>query len=992
MEELPLFHTAGRTAAKRSLSAALVLLLCAAAPLALAQSAPAPRKARPRPAPAAAAGPADSDAGEDDENTVSELVVTAARNPPGSAIGDIKPEITLNPQQVQSYGVSTVTELLSQLSPQTSTGPGSGPPVILLNGRRISGFNEVRDIPTEAIQRVEILPQEVALKYGYSADQRVVNFVLRPFFRAVTAEAIGGAPTAGGQVQGQAELDLMRIRRDARTNVSLKAQASSAITEDERDITQPISAVPFDPRGNVVSATPGAEIDPGLSALAGRPVYVAGVPSTATGAPSLQDFGLTAGRPNLTDIGRYRTLTGSSRQASANVVYTRPTVAGIQATVNATFEATHGESLQGLPSVGLLVPAGDPFSPFSRPVTVAWGVTQFGPLRQLTDSWTAHLGTTLNRDLGKWRFTLNSAYDHADSRTRTDVGLDAVGLQQRLGALDPGFNPFAPIGASLPGLLAQNRARSRTDTANVNFLAAGPILSLPAGKMNLSVHFGDNQSWYGARSTLFGHSQIVDLSRNDLNGQLNLDAPVTRKGDGVLEFLGDLTVNGNAAIDRLSDFGTLTTYGYGANWRPNGVATLLVSHTRNETAPSFQQFGGPVVVTPGVRVFDFVTGQTVDVNMITGGNPKLGSSRRDVTRLGLMLRPLAKQDLTITANYTHTFTRNTISTFPAATGQIQAVFPERFSRDNDGDLTDVDYRPVNFASESRSELRWGINFTKSFGKPPPPPPREVVDQLRKRFAGRIQQFQQRQAAQGQAAQAQSQGPATQNGQTQGARPAGSPGPDGAAPNFAFGPAGGGPPGGGGFRGPGGFGGGGGFPGGGGGGFFGGGGGGRGGGQASGRLQLALYHTIVFQDQILVRPGGPVFDLLNGYPSGSGGGQAQHEVEAQAGVTWRGLGARLSGKWQSATFISGAGSPGGALFFSPLTTVDLRLFADLAQQRSLIAKHPWLIGTRVSLSVTNLLDARERVRDATGVTPVSYQPAYLDPVGRVVRLSVRKLFF
>ena len=69
-----------------------------------------------------------------------------------------------------------------------------------------------------------------------------------------------------------------------------------------------------------------------------------------------------------------------------------------------------------------------------------------------------------------------------------------------------------------------------------------------------------------------------------------------------------------------------------------------------------------------------------------------------------------------------------------------------------------------------------------------------------------------------------------------------------------------------------------------------------------------------------------------------------------------------------------------------------LSADLAQQRSLIAKHPWLIGTRVSLSVTNLLDARERVRDATGVTPVSYQPAYLDPVGRVVRLSVRKLFF
>jgi len=33
-----------------------------------------------------------------------------------------------------------------------------------------------------------------------------------------------------------------------------------------------------------------------------------------------------------------------------------------------------------------------------------------------------------------------------------------------------------------------------------------------------------------------------------------------------------------------------------------------------------------------------------------------------------------------------------------------------------------------------------------------------------------------------------------------------------------------------------------------------------------------------------------------------------------------------------------------------------------------------------------------VRDANGVTPISYQPDYLDPTGRAVRLSIRKLFF
>ena len=50
------------------------------------------------------------------------------------------------------------------------------------------------------------------------------------------------------------------------------------------------------------------------------------------------------------------------------------------------------------------------------------------------------------------------------------------------------------------------------------------------------------------------------------------------------------------------------------------------------------------------------------------------------------------------------------------------------------------------------------------------------------------------------------------------------------------------------------------------------------------------------------------------------------------------------------------------------------------------------GARVTLSVSNVFNSRQRVRDATGVTPISYQPDYLDSLGRTVRLSVRKLFF
>ena len=89
-----------------------------------------------------------------------------------------------------------------------------------------------------------------------------------------------------------------------------------------------------------------------------------------------------------------------------------------------------------------------------------------------------------------------------------------------------------------------------------------------------------------------------------------------------------------------------------------------------------------------------------------------------------------------------------------------------------------------------------------------------------------------------------------------------------------------------------------------------------------------------------------------------------------------------------------GTPGdpNPLDFSSLGTINLRLFADLTQQLKFLKKNPWAAGMRVTLGVNNVLNSRQRVRDANGQTPISYQPDYLDPLGRTIRLSVRKMFF
>jgi iron complex outermembrane recepter protein len=81
-----------------------------------------------------------------------------------------------------------------------------------------------------------------------------------------------------------------------------------------------------------------------------------------------------------------------------------------------------------------------------------------------------------------------------------------------------------------------------------------------------------------------------------------------------------------------------------------------------------------------------------------------------------------------------------------------------------------------------------------------------------------------------------------------------------------------------------------------------------------------------------------------------------------------------------------------LHFSDLATVSLRLFGDLGQRLELVKKHPWMRGMRVAVAFDNIFDSRQRVTDSNGTTPVAYQPDYLNPLGRTVRVSIRKLFF
>lgn len=869
-------------------------------------------------APAMAAPPAEEPA------LVDELVVEAPADRVGAVMGDIRPELRIDEAEIQSYGVSNLAELVAQLAPQTQSGRSrsrGGMPVVLLNGARVSGFAELRDLPPEAIVRVDVLPEEAALKYGYPADQRVLNFVTRKTFQAVTSEIDIEAATAGGAVTRELEAGLFRIDGDRRTQLRADWTDTSAVTEDERDVKPDGPSALFTAQGLYRGRGPGGEIDPALSALAGTVATLAGLPAVAASRPpTLAEVAALAGQVPPGEEGAYRTLSPETRKLSVNGVLARSLPSGATATVNTVLTLGRTESLLGRPGYVLALPANSPWTPFASSADLLRRDVSRGAIRQATDDWSARLGFGLNGARSGWRLSLTGGLDLSDAVGRTDGGVDASVAQARLSAGDAAFNPYAPGPGDL-ATFAQDRTRSRTAGAEIQALAAGPLAELPAGPLFLSARAGATGAWLRSRSLRLGVEREADLSRTGASAQASLDAPLLRREEEGWGRLGDLSVNFNLQGETLSDAGTLGAVGGGVNWSPVDRLTLLASFSRDQSPPTLVQLGAPRTVTTGVRVFDYVRGETVEVVQVSGGDPSLSSDQRDAARFGVNWKPFAAREFNVSVSYTRSRAEDPASALPAATAEIQAAFPDRFLRDASGRLAVVDVRPVNFLRSERDEVRWGFNW---FGGQGP-------------VSGRP----------GSGPPVRAGGPAAMGGPPPGVRAGG-------RPMMMAGPPGmGGPP-------------------------------GRNG------WQVSVYHTAVLTDRIIVRSGGPVLDLLDGSAAGARGGTPAHAVELQAGVFRQGRGARLSANWKSGTTVHGA-SPDSDLAFSDLATVDVRLFDTFAGAPELVRRWPFLKGARITLAVDNLFDARLDVRDGKGSTPSGYAPDVLDPVGRVVEVSFRKVF-
>ncbi|WDF71327.1 TonB-dependent receptor [Novosphingobium sp. KACC 22771] len=352
----------------------LVWAMVCAGPV-LAQSAPAPLAAADAPLGAAAAdaasetAPSGGAASDEAANAAPgnndapvtrgrEIVVIADRIK-GQVEAPQPPIAVFDEEDIAAYGATTVDDLITAISPQTGSGRGRGAsgPVILVNGQRITNFREMMNYPPESIRRVEVLPEEVALRFGYSADQRVVNIILKDHYQARTVEAELALSDSIGANTLKGMASVLKIDKGRRMNLTAKADRTNPVTEAQANVLQAAGTIPT----------------------------VASDPSPAAN----------------------RTVVSNTKDYSLNGTYTAPLNKDLMSG-NMTFNALASRAdVTGLAGLNIYSPGAGVLRTFDGALT----------RRTLTDTFSA--GAGLNKRILDWNLSATADISHVDATTTT---------------------------------------------------------------------------------------------------------------------------------------------------------------------------------------------------------------------------------------------------------------------------------------------------------------------------------------------------------------------------------------------------------------------------------------------------------------------------------------------------------------------------------------------------------------------------------------------
>lgn len=605
---------------------------------------------------------------EDAARQSNEIIVTGRR---GEAA--VPAESEFDEDDIAADGADTIQDFLTSIQPFID--PSGKPPVFLINGKPAGFDRSILGYPAGALAKVELLKPEAGTRYGTRSGTRVVNLVLKPKFASLESESGVNAATRGGQYGGSLGATRTVISGATRWNLHAQFDRQSALLKSARAIPASTES------SNAVAGTGGTASFPWPEQYAPA--------ASANAAINPADF---------------ETLQPATRNTALALNIARP-LGNLSASLSLTARRSNSEGLVGLPAISPESLSEDGW--LQSEVTALFSRLPTNPRALRNSNNTNIVGGSLALT-GPIRgvqasFVVNMSY--SNSFNRIENGYDTDRLKRLIHTEN---QSLVLNSTALDSAIGAQRSRSDSNNLILSLNLQKAILRLPAGQLTWS--FAVTSSRGGGHVALGDSASSASTQSKYAQGaeQLSFSVPISASGSEFGAFR-DLTLDLSLGRQVIAGGNAQMNFGGGLTWSPISQVELQGSVNKSRSAPSSDELNGPLL-TRIDRIFDYATGEFVQPTWTTGGNPLLKSGSQTEISLALTARPLKRPNLALNFSYRQSVATDSPAPFPELTPSIEAAFPERIDRDDEGHLVAVDARPINIAQQKNSSFSSGLTL------------------------------------------------------------------------------------------------------------------------------------------------------------------------------------------------------------------------------------------------------------------------------------------
>ncbi len=578
--------------------------------------------------------------------------------------------------------------------------------LVLVNGRRVAPdsifaiagpnakvFVNVSEIPTDAIERIEVLTDGASAIYGSDAIGGVVNIILKSNYQGGEIDARVGVAAGGYTEKSVGATYGFSPFKNTNITASLSSSSSSPLYQNQRSFASPF----YSTNTTVPGAIGNYFLNPGITAP------TPGAAATIAMDPQYSNAGATVGTAPGTGVGgtydlsKYQMLLLQQQQQAGSLSLNSDLSGNKTVELFGDAQMSQNKSFTQFAPVtaNATAPAGSAYDPVTAATTAVFGSTA-NPRQFITtenaDRFTLGLRGKLE-SLGNLNW--ETAYTHSENTIHETIanvifnpnlplavagGYNAAGVPTAGGAysmvhsgfsatgplvLQPALNPFATAAGVTPGalnnVLTNENLTTKAHLDTWDAKVAGTIWQLPAGAPSYAVGVSWRKdyvsgatapnAWVHSNGTITGTAQSLytggissdpyAASRTVTAEYVEVKLPITSDAwnlPGIKAF--DLVFA--ERHEKYSDFGSASVPKIGFRWVPEHEITIRGNYAESYTAPSLAQLYAPINVSSvasTVLTNAFPTAISATATQEGGGNSSLQPAKSISRSLGVLYRP-----------------------------------------------------------------------------------------------------------------------------------------------------------------------------------------------------------------------------------------------------------------------------------------------------------------------------------------------------------------